>query len=140
MSRKDDRSDWMWARACQMLDEAERMQSRFFRMASSRSKATWEPPVDVFEDRDEVLIVAAMPGVPADRVEVVTEPGVLVIRGERPLPFAGSRLAVRHLEIPYGYFERRIALPAARFDAGTHELAHGCLVVRLRKSRLEDTP
>jgi len=58
----------------------------------------------------------------------------LVVRGERPLPFAGRPLAVRHLEIPYGAFERRIPLPAGRFDAGTPELSQGCLILRLRRS------
>ena len=44
-------------------------------------------------------------------------------------------IAVRHLEIPYGYFERRVALPAVALEAVSQELNHGCLVVRLRKVR-----
>ena len=76
----------------------------------------------------------AMPGVAADRVAVLIENGALVVRGERPLPFAGRPLAVRHLEIPYGAFERRIPLPAGRFDAGAPELSQGCLILRLRRS------
>ena len=39
------------------------------------------------------------------------------MRGERPLPLSGgTRALVHQLEIPYGYFERRIALPAGRFE------------------------
>jgi HSP20 family molecular chaperone IbpA len=124
----------MWARACEVLDEAERMHRQFFRLAASgRARATWEPPVDVFEDEVGVVILVALPGVPAHRIEVTTEPGELVIRAERGLPFAGSRLAVRRLEIPYGCFERRIRLPDGRFDTGTRELLDGCLILRLRK-------
>ena len=33
-------------------------------------RPAWEPPVDVFEDEREVVIVVAMPGVPAERVQV----------------------------------------------------------------------
>ena len=111
------------------------MHRQFFRLASSeRTQAVWEPPVDVFEDEREVIVIVALPGVPADRIQVTTESGLLLIRAESPLPFAGTRRAVRQLEIPYGYFERRIPLPEARLEAGTRELADGCLILRLRKT------
>jgi HSP20 family molecular chaperone IbpA len=126
-------SDWMWRQAIDLLEQAERMHRQFFRLsASGQSSPTWEPPVDVFEDEDEMVIVVALPGVPADRVEVSYEPGMLVVRAERPLPLSGTRRAVRHLEIPYGYFERRIPLAEARLDGVTRELADGCLILRLR--------
>ena len=69
----------------------------------------------------------------ADRVSVTTESGELVVRAESRLPFTGSRRAVRRLEIPYGFFERRIRLPEARLETGTRELLDGCLILRLRK-------
>jgi HSP20 family molecular chaperone IbpA len=134
MSRPLDPTDWMWAHACQLLDEAERMHRQFFRLASSpRSQALWEPPVDVLEDEHEVIVVVALPGVVAERVDVVREPGFLVVRAERALPLAGTHRAVRQLEIPYGRFERRIAMPDRLRNAEPPELTHGCLVVRLRK-------
>jgi HSP20 family molecular chaperone IbpA len=124
----------MWAQACELIEQAERMHRQFFRLvASGRTRAMWEPPVDVFEDEFEVVIVVALPGVSADRVNVTTESGELVVRAESRLPFAGSRRAVRRLEIPYGFFERRIRLPEARLETGTHELLDGCLILRLRK-------
>ena len=101
------------------------------------TRAVWEPPVDIFEDQFEVVIVVALPGVPADRVEVTTESGELVVRAESRLPFAGPRACVRRLEIPYGLFERRIRLPDAGLEAGTRELLDGCLILRLRKTQAE---
>lgn len=133
--RRTDPSDWMWAQAVDLIDQAERLHRQFFHLrATGRSQAAWEPPVDMFEDEREIVIIVAMPGVTSDRVNVLHEPGVLVIRGERQLPVAGSRLAVRQLEIPYGAFERRISLPAAHLDAGVPELTHGLLVLRMRKT------
>ncbi|MGH8802993.1 MAG: Hsp20/alpha crystallin family protein [Casimicrobiaceae bacterium] len=124
----------MWSHAWGLLEEAERMHRQFFRVARSGcSQASWEPPVDVFEDERELIVVVAMPGVPVGRIEVLSEPGVLVVRGRRPLPFAGSHRVVRHLEIPYGAFERRILLPQREFNAGVPEFADGCLIVHLRK-------
>ena len=134
MSRKDTAQS-MWAHALDLMDQAERMHRQFFRLASSQTRAMWEPPVDVFEDDREVVIVVAMPGVPLERVDIAVEEGALVVRGERPFPFGDRRPAVRHLEIPYGYFERRIALPGQPLEGITRELDHGCLILRLTKAR-----
>lgn len=132
MSRRADPNDWMWAQACDLLAQAERMHRQFFRLGTSeRPQVGWEPPVDVFEDSREVLIVVAMPGVRAQRVEVVIQPGVLLVRGERELP-AGAH-TIRQLEIPYGHFERRIKLPPALLELVSNELNDGCLTLRLRK-------
>jgi HSP20 family molecular chaperone IbpA len=134
MTYRNDPTAWMWAHACELMEQAERMQRQFFRLASTGGAETrWEPPADVFEDEREVAIVVALPGVSAERVAVANEGGYLVVRAERPVPLAGARRAVRQLEIPYGYFERRIPLPAGRLEAVANELTHGCLVVRLRK-------
>ncbi len=133
--------DWMWAQAFELLDQAERMQRQFFRLAASgQARAMWEPPVDVFEDEREVIVIVALPGVPAERIEVSTEGRTLIVRAECPLPFAGARRAVRQLEIPYGDIERRIALPDGDLDTGTRESADGFLIVRLRKQGYAGQP
>ena len=132
-------TDWMWAQACDLIEQAERMQRQFFRPAmSSHAQAVWEPPVDIFEDDREVVVVVALPGVPADRVIVTAESGDLVVRAEARLPLAGSRRTVRRLESPYGYFERRVRLPGVRLDGGTHEVVNGCLILRLRRAELAE--
>ena len=131
---RNDPTARMWLEACELIERAGRMHRQFFHVAASApSVATWEPPVDVFENEREVIIVVAMPGVAADRVEVVREPGALVVRGMRPFPVEGSGHRVLQLEIPYGAFERRIVLPAGLAPAATPELRDGCLVVRLSK-------
>ncbi len=128
-------TDWMWAQAVELLDQAERMHRQFFRLAASeRTRAVWQPPANVFEDEREIVIVVALPGVPSDRVEVTIESGALVVRAESPPPLSRSCRAVRQLEIPYGHFERRIALPGVGLEAGTREVADGCLILRLRKT------
>lgn len=125
----------MWTQAFDLIEEADRLHRQFFRLtASPREEATWQPPVDVFEDEREFLVVVAMPGVTAEGVQVFREPGALLVRGVRPVPLTGARQRVWHLEIPYGAFERRIPLPQAGLDLGTPELIQGCLYVRLRKT------
>ena len=127
-------TDWMWSQACELIEQAERMHRQFFRLLpSERAQAVWEPPVDVFEDEREVTIIIALPGVPAGCIEVNDEAGALVVRAERRSSFAGPLTAVRQLEIPYGYFERRIPLPGGRLEGARQELLNGCLILRLRK-------
>jgi HSP20 family molecular chaperone IbpA len=134
MANPKDPALWMWAQAVDLIDQAERLHRQFFRpSASARSFAVWEPPIDVFEDGREIVIVVAMPGVAADHIQVTHEPGLITVRGVRRQPLRGSGHRVRQLEIPYGAFERRIPLPAGRLEAGTPELVQGCLVLNLRK-------
>lgn len=134
MSSRNDPTVWMWAQACGLVEQAERLQRQFFRPAPSASMpAAWEPPADVFEDEREIVVVIAMPGVTAERMQVLSEPGVLIVRGSRPLPLVGPGHAVRQLEIPHGRFERRVLLPAGRLELDPPELLHGCLILRLHK-------
>jgi HSP20 family molecular chaperone IbpA len=123
----------MWAQAFDLIEQAERMHRQFFRPGiAAHEHVSWEPPVDVFEDEREVVILVALPGVLADGVEVEIHPGALTVRAERPLPI--GRHSIRQLEIPYGTFERRIPLPEAPLEIQSHELTHGCLILRLRKT------
>lgn len=131
MFRRNHPADWMWGEAIDLVERAERLQRQFFR--PSRSAATWEPPVDVFEGDGELLIVVALPGVSAADVEILAEPGAIVVRAERPQLLAGACGGVRQLEIPYGHFERRVALPPGRFEAVSQEQSHGCLRLWLRR-------
>jgi HSP20 family molecular chaperone IbpA len=131
MSRRNPATDWMWAEALDLVERAERMQRQFFTLA--RGSAAWEPPADVFEGGDELAIVVALPGVGEEDVEVRAEPGAILVRAHRPQPLAGACSGVRQLEIPYGYFERRVALPPGRYEPLSRDLTHGCLILRFAR-------
>lgn len=134
--RSEDPAAWMWADAVQMLAKAERLHRQLFEPRSRRAAQTcWEPPVDVLETDREVLIVAALPGVDPEAVETTIDDGVLVLSGQRVLPRQLETAVIHRLELPQGRFERRVPLPAGRYD-GVHRTAgHGCLLVSLRKTR-----
>ena len=127
-------TSWMWAQACELLEQAEQLHRQFFRLTTSESaRAVWEPPVDVFEDEREIIVIVALPGVAAVNIEITFKSALLIVRADSRIPFAGPRHAVRRLEIPYGYFERRIQLPDVRVEAATREVVDGCLILKLRK-------
>jgi HSP20 family protein len=128
--------NWLWEEACDLLDRAIRIQRQFFQLGRPSSHAaSWEPPVDMFEHDRDLWILAALPGVTADRLEVVIDDAGLLVRGERELPSECKNGAfVHHLEIPHGRFERRLLLPAGRYQIRRRELVQGCLVLVLRRS------
>lgn len=129
-----DRGPWMWAEAFDLLERAERLQRQFFRFGTDTAAAPcWEPPVDVVETQDRVLVTVALPGVVPGRIELDLADGALRVRAARPAPIDGNTRAIRRLEIPYGRFERRIELPPGRYQLEGHEHLDGCLYIALVK-------
>src|SRR5680860_1161794 len=124
----------MWAEACALIKQAEQLQRQFFEPSREGARtARWEPPVDVFETERQLMIIAALPGVAPEAVRVEIEGELLIIAGIRPLPSKGRNANILRLEIPYGRFERRIAL-SARLRLAERELCNGCLVLTFAKS------
>jgi HSP20 family protein len=90
--------------------------------------AAFSPQIDVDEDEKQVKVIAELPGLTESDVEIVYEPGQLILRGEkreeekREYPRGRGRYEERR----YGAFERRIPLRAeieeaqiqANFDRG----------------------
>jgi len=134
--RSRDLSSWMWGDALSLLEQAERLQRQFFR-ASAVAARCWEPPVDVVETEDAVFVHVALPGVPAAAIVVGLDPGGITVAGVRALP-APRAARIHRIEIPYGRFERRIALPLHALEPAARELVDGCLLLTFRK--VKETP
>jgi HSP20 family molecular chaperone IbpA len=133
MANEDPRN-WMWSEALQMLARAERMHREVFTPQSSGRGGNWEPPTDVLETQDAVLILVALPGVDPEKVELAIHDGVLMIAGSRVLPQELRTATIHRLELPQGRFERHIPLPAGRYDTPRSGVSNGCLVIRLPKA------
>ncbi len=89
------------------------------------------PPVDVFENADEVLVVADVPGASSDQIDVRVENGTLTLEARRAEEGAAPAVAreydaadyVRTFRIPAG-------VDAANISA---EAKNGTVLVRLPK-------
>jgi HSP20 family protein len=124
----------MWSEACQLIEQAERMHRQYFRPSAPRgARAAWQPPVNVFEDDERYVIMVALPGVSPECVEVLLDSSSIIVRASCDVPFSPTASNIRRLEIPYGYFERRIQLPAMAFEVAQKEVVNGCLILNLRK-------
>lgn len=126
-------STWMWADALEMLQRAERLQRQFFRLKAAENHAAWEPPIDLVESADGIEMAIALPGINPDRLTVGFEDGALVIEAVRPLPALAAQNVIHRLEIPYGRFSRRVALPPGRYALVEQVMSNGCLHLRLRR-------
>lgn len=103
-----DPRNWMWSEALQMLARADRLHREVFNVPGpGRSAApSWEPPVDVLETEDAVLILVALPGVDPKQVQLAIRNGVLLIAGARVLPPELRTAVIHRIELPQGRFER----------------------------------
>lgn len=118
-----------------MLARAERLHRQFFHIADTRlHRIAWEPPADVLETRDHVVILVGLPGVDAATVRASIEDHVLIVSGERTLPRNLGRLYIHRMELPLGPFERKVTMPRGRYDNAEYSTSDGCLVVTLSKA------
>jgi HSP20 family protein len=123
----------MWSEALSVLDRADRMQRQFFTHVAT----SWEPPVDVVEFGDELLVHVALPGVSADSITIGVDPGGITVSALRAFPCRDSGAHIHRVEIPYGRFERRIQMPLddpySPLELSAKSFADGLLTLVFRR-------
>ena len=93
---------------------------------STRAAREVIPPVDIFENPDELLLVADLPGVEPDSLNIQLDPPELRIEGRSSLPKESERML---------YYVRRFQVGETIDPDGIHaELRNGVLNVHLKKS------
>jgi len=106
---------WLWNEACAMIERAEQLQRSFFLPGKGpKAAAHWEPPIDVSEDGNELTVLAAVPGVKSDDIEMSLQGDMLPIAAMRSILSPSNEARIHRLEIPHGRFERHIKIPEAR--------------------------
>jgi HSP20 family protein len=80
-----------------------------FRTPGSFSR--WAPALDVYQDKDQFTVVAELPGLKKENIELSLQDGVLTISGERKQEKEGEE-GYRN-ERFFGRFQRSVTLPAS---------------------------
>jgi HSP20 family protein len=107
---------------------------RLVRPAFKNSECTWHPQVDVYESVEEVIILADMAGINKEELHIEMDRKKIKISGIRKLIHLLHNVRYCQAEIPHGYCERIVSLPApvdARSAAASY--ANGILVIRMNK-------
>ena len=102
--------------------------------AKARARRAVAPPIDVFENADELLVVADVPGVAGDGIDLRVESGVLRLEAKRATANESSpALAREYEEVDY--------VTTFRIPAGIDAVAisakakNGTLYVHLPKAQ-----
>jgi HSP20 family protein len=104
------------------------------REETTRPGAYFQPAVDIFETKDELVVVADMPGVPPDGVDIHLEGDQLSIGGRvRSEEYEG--LKPLYVEYGVGGYYRRFTLgEMIDRDAIKAQLKNGVLALKLPKA------
>jgi len=103
-------------------DSAEKIQQR----------PTTAPLVDIYENAEELLVVADLPGVGKEQLSIHLEKGQLTIEGRRTEKVEGNILAAEYRPLD---FRRTFVVPQGiDINAIAADLSHGILRVHLPKS------
>lgn len=94
------------------MNEMQRQEKQTFQERDdaerTRSSTVYLPRVDIYEQDDHTVLLADMPGVDEDAIDITLEKNILTIRGYVDRPMEGYGLA--YGEYGLGDYERTFAL------------------------------
>jgi HSP20 family protein len=74
---------------------------------------TWSPSVDIYEADDEFVVIAELPEVKQEDLDIKVEDNVLIIKGERKFQKDLNKNNFHRVERKYGFFKRSFRLPVS---------------------------
>ncbi|MFL6285917.1 MAG: Hsp20/alpha crystallin family protein [Pyrinomonadaceae bacterium] len=98
------------------------------------ARGAWTPSVDIFENKDEIVLEAELPGMNREEFELTIENNVLTLRGERRFEKRDEADNYHRVERSYGSFTRSFTLPqTVSPENASAEYRNGVLRVVLHK-------
>jgi len=99
------------------------------------TNATVYPPINMYEDAEQLIIKAELPGISPDDMDISIEGETLTLQGKRQRRQDDEQLSYHRREIALGSFSRAIALPT-KIDSDhiSAKLANGILTITLAKA------
>jgi HSP20 family protein len=128
---------WSWSGLDQLTNLRDEI-NRFFEAPTDNGSDvfnTWAPPLDLYEDKDNIILTAELPGLKKEDIDISLHDDVITISGERrnEKKYEGSETSRQ--ERFFGRFTRSLTLPkpvnASKVKAAYKD---GTLTVTLPKS------
>jgi HSP20 family protein len=122
---------------CQLREEIDRLFETPFADFSRMGEFFngWAPPLDLAEDKDDLVATVEIPGLKKENLDVSVHEGVLSISGERERANEGETGEAHRRERVFGRFHRTISLPKpVRIDAIKATYRDGILTVTMPKT------
>jgi len=101
-------------------------------LVQSDQRPAFTPACDIYENKDEILLVADLPGVSPDALHINLDNRELLLEARRDVPLTGSALGIEYRACD---FRRRFVVPTG-IDGGkiNAELREGVLRLHLPKA------
>ena len=97
-------------------------------------RGAWNPSVDIYENKDQIVLEAELPGMKQEDFELTVENNVITLRGERQFEKKEESDNYHRVERSYGSFTRSFTLPqTVSAEGATAEYTNGVLRVTLPK-------
>jgi HSP20 family protein len=118
-----------------LQDEVNRLfASTFNRGDNELMRGAWSPSVDIFENKDQIVLEAELPGMKPEDVNISIENNVLTIHGERKFEKKDEGDNFHRVERSYGSFTRSFTLPpTVSSENAQAEFENGLLRLTLAK-------
>src|SRR5947207_9980669 len=98
------------------------------------ARGAWSPSVDIFENKDHIVLEAELPGMNREDFELSVENNVITLRGERHFEKKDESDNYHRVERSYGSFTRSFTLPnTVSAERANAEYSNGVLRVTLPK-------
>ena len=134
------RPDLAWptfGRLSSLRDELDRLfESSFAGLTrTSQVLSGWTPALDVYEDKDNFIVTAELPGMKKEEIDISLHDGALNISGERKSETKHAEAGVYRAERFFGRFQRAVTLPASvAADNARAQYKDGLLTVTVPKT------
>ena len=97
-------------------------------------RGAWAPSVDIYENKDQIVLEAELPGMKQEDFDLTIENNVITLRGERRFEKTDESDNYHRVERSYGAFTRSFTLPqTVSADEARAEYSNGVLRVTLPK-------
>jgi HSP20 family protein len=97
-------------------------------------RGAWAPSVDIYENKDQIVLEAELPGMKPEDFDLAVENNVITLRGERRFEKTDEADNYHRVERSYGSFTRSFTLPqTVSAEGATAEYNNGVLRVTLPK-------
>ncbi|HEV7376031.1 MAG TPA: Hsp20/alpha crystallin family protein [Pyrinomonadaceae bacterium] len=98
------------------------------------ARGAWNPSVDIYENKDQIVLEAELPGMKREDFDLSIENNVITLRGERRFEKQDEGDNFHRVERSYGSFARSFTLPqTVQTDEVTAEYRNGVLRVKMPK-------
>jgi HSP20 family protein len=132
-----------WPRQAARQEQINHLFERFFDNSAANTGASpsqWVPRVDVREEADRFVILADLPGIDPEQIDIRMDKGVLSIKGERSSEATAETGRYSRVERRQGGFHRDFALPdSADAEGIVASGRNGVLEISIPK-KAESTP